>query len=113
MWSPLGDVSLDMGCLALVPSSHNQEAFTRFQVRWGHEPSLTTPLTAWVQKREVGDYDKCAGRVARGPCQCNLYYIVIDISLQATYGECDLEKEGVTGSGWFTENPREIQKMSV
>lgn len=60
MWSPLGDVSLDMGCLALVPSSHNQEAFTRFQ---------------------------------------------------ATYGECDLEREGVTGSGWFTENPREIQKM--
>ena len=42
-----------------------------------------------------------------------IYYIVIDISLQATYGECDLEREGVTGSGWFTENPREIQKMSV
>ena len=33
MWSPLGDVSLDMGCLALVPGSHNQEAFNKFQVR--------------------------------------------------------------------------------
>lgn len=33
MWSPLGDVSLDMGCLALVPGSHTREAFTRFQVR--------------------------------------------------------------------------------
>ena len=32
MWSPLGDTSLDMGCLALVPGSHNQQAFTRFQV---------------------------------------------------------------------------------
>ena len=61
----------------------------------------------------VHNYDNYAGRVARGPWRCNLYYIVIDISLQATYGECDLEREGVTGSGWFTENPREIQKMSV
>ena len=34
MWIPLGDVSLDMGCLALVPGSHKQEAFRRFQVGW-------------------------------------------------------------------------------
>ncbi len=33
LWSPLGDVSLDMGCLALVPGSHTREAFNRFQVR--------------------------------------------------------------------------------
>ena len=31
--------------------------------------------------------------------------------VQATYGECDLERENITGSVWFTENPREIQKM--
>ena len=30
--------------------------------------------------------------------------------LQSTYGECDLEKEKVVGSGWFTEDPREIQQ---
>ena len=32
------------------------------------------------------------------------------IMLQSTYGECDLEKEKVVGSGWFTEDPREIQQ---
>ena len=79
MWSPLGDTSLDMGCLALVPGSHNQQAFTRFQVTQAL-PSIYTSYSDFLIPK-------------------------------ATYGECDLERENITGSGWFTENPREIQKM--
>ena len=32
MWTPLGDVTMDMGTLALVESSNNQAIFHRFQV---------------------------------------------------------------------------------
>ena len=28
---------------------------------------------------------------------------------QATYGSLDLEKENVGGSGWFSENPTELE----
>ena len=27
---------------------------------------------------------------------------------QKTYGACDLEAENIQGSGWFSENPREL-----
>lgn len=30
---------------------------------------------------------------------------------QQTYGNCDLETEGVAGTGWFSENPREMSKI--
>jgi hypothetical protein len=33
MWTPLGDVSLDMGCLAVVEGSHVGPAFQQLQVR--------------------------------------------------------------------------------
>ena len=32
MWTPLGDVSMDMGTLALVEASHRGEAFAHLQV---------------------------------------------------------------------------------
>ena len=44
MWIPLGDTSLGMGCLALVPGSHNQQAFTRFQVTQDLSFILRFPL---------------------------------------------------------------------
>ena len=30
---------------------------------------------------------------------------------QATYGNCDIEAENVSGTGWFTEDPDDISKM--
>ena len=38
---------------------------------------------------------------------CNLENFA-DFSFQATYGSCDLEAQNVAGSGWFTEDPKEI-----
>ena len=32
MWIPIGDISVDMGTLAMVPGSHKDQAFTKFQV---------------------------------------------------------------------------------
>ena len=52
MWSPLGDTSLDMGCLALVPGSHNQQAFTRFQVTQALPSSYTqTQISLFLRPR--------------------------------------------------------------
>ena len=62
MWTPLGDVTTDMGTLAVVESSNNDKNFKRFQ---------------------------------------------------ETYGSCDIEKENILGSGWVTEEPREIEEKSV
>ena len=62
MWTPLGDVTTDMGTLAVVESSNIHKNFMRFQ---------------------------------------------------ETYGSCDIEKENILGSGWFTEDPREIEEKSV
>lgn len=57
MWTPIGDTSVDMGCLAFMEGSNHLPAFQK---------------------------------------------------LQETYGNCDLEKENVSGTGWFTEEPEEI-----
>ncbi|XP_020912949.1 uncharacterized protein LOC110250675 [Exaiptasia diaphana] len=56
-WTPIGDVTMDMGTLAMCEGSHRLPEFSYFQ---------------------------------------------------ETYGSMDLEKEGVVGSGWFTEDANEI-----
>ena len=33
-WTPFGDVSLDMGCLAVVEASHKDSQFKQLQVAW-------------------------------------------------------------------------------
>ena len=30
--------------------------------------------------------------------------------VQETYGSCDIERENISGTGWFTEDPREIEE---
>ena len=32
---------------------------------------------------------------------------------QETYGSCDIERENISGTGWFTEDPTEIQEKWV
>lgn len=59
MWTPMGDVTVDMGTLAVVEGSNNDKKFQK---------------------------------------------------LQDTYGSCDLEAEGVSGTGWFTEDPAELEQ---
>jgi len=59
MWTPIGDVTVDMGTLAIVEASHKDNKFKK---------------------------------------------------LQETYGNCDIEKENIVGSGWFTEDPLEVQE---
>ena len=44
MWTPLGDVTTDMGTLALVEASNNSENFSRFQVKHQH----TRSDSAWI-----------------------------------------------------------------
>jgi len=58
MWTPMGDVTVDMGTLAVVEGSNNDKKFNK---------------------------------------------------LQETYGSCDLEAENVSGTGWFTEDPGEVE----
>ncbi|CAK8672065.1 unnamed protein product [Clavelina lepadiformis] len=60
MWTPLGDITADMGVLAVCERSHVESGFKQFQ---------------------------------------------------ATYGNCDIEAENVSGTGWFTEDPDDISKM--
>ena len=74
MWTPLGDITTDMGTLAVVESSNNNKNFRRFQVTSGH-----------LEREER-------------------------LCEQETYGSCDIEKENIIGTGWFTEDPREIEE---
>jgi len=30
---------------------------------------------------------------------------------QETYGNCDLQAENISGSGWFSEDPKEISSL--
>ena len=76
MWTPLGDVTTDMGTLAVVESSNNKQNFQRFQVCL--RPALWSVLV--------------------------MYFV------QETYGSCDIERENITGTGWFTEDPTEIEE---
>ncbi|XP_064628941.1 1-deoxypentalenic acid 11-beta-hydroxylase-like [Lineus longissimus] len=57
MWTPMGDVTTNMGTLAVCEGSHKLPEFKHFQ---------------------------------------------------ETYGNFDAEKEGLSGTGWFTEDPQEI-----
>ena len=38
---------------------------------------------------------------------CNVLVMYFD---QETYGSCDIERENITGTGWFTEDPTEIEE---